>query len=249
MGTLGGFPNPPATDSAGPSPARSNAITTPILYIITDRHATGGRPLAAVVTQALEGAADAGAPGGAVAVQLREKDLDGAALLSLARDLRRITAAAGAGLYINDRADVALAVGADGVHLGGASLTPAEVGRIAPGLAVAVSSHGLAELARAVAEPNVRFAVLGPIFDTPSKRGFGPPLGLDVLAAAAKLPLPTLALGGVTLQNAGACLDGGASGVALIRAVLTAEDPRKFACSFFLADFMERWAHKGRDLT
>src|SRR6185295_19955362 len=128
-----------------------------------DRHATAGRPLVEVIARALDGTMRAGAPAGAVAVQLREKDLDGRAMLALARELRRVTAAAGAGLYVNDRADVALAAGADGVHLGGTSLSPAEVASFAPELAVAVSAHGPADLARAGAAANVGFAVLGPI--------------------------------------------------------------------------------------
>jgi thiamine-phosphate pyrophosphorylase len=233
------------------------ATGAPALYLITDRRATGGRDLVEVVERALAGIALVGAPGASVAVQLREKDLEGAALLALALRLRHLTAAAGAQLYVNDRIDVALAVGADGVHLGGGSLTPAEVravchaggadaggaaaggaaaggaaagGAAAGGaaggqLAVAVSTHAAAEVARAAGEVNVRFAVLGPIFDTPSKRRFGPPLGTDALAAAARFPLPVLALGGVTVQNIQRCLSDGAAGVACIRAVLEAPDP------------------------
>lgn len=86
----------------------------PRLYLITDRHATGGRPLRDVVAAALHGAGPAASQ---VAVQLREKDLPARALVELARELRAITTAAGAGLFINDRVDVALAVNADGVHL------------------------------------------------------------------------------------------------------------------------------------
>jgi thiamine-phosphate pyrophosphorylase len=193
----------------------------PRLYIITDRRATGGRPLTDVVRAAL-----AGAPPGAVGVQLREKDLDGRALVELARALRPITAAAEAALYVNDRIDVALAAGADGVHLGGGALSPADVTRIAPALAVAVSAHAPAEVVEAARAPNVRFAVLGPIFDTPSKRAFGPPLGVDVLRASTTASaLPVLALGGVSGENAPACVAAGASGGACIRAVMSVDDP------------------------
>jgi thiamine-phosphate pyrophosphorylase len=206
----------------------------PALYLITDRRATAGRPLADVVARALDGIARAGASGDAVAVQLREKDLDGGALLALARALRRITAAAGAGLYVNDRVDVALAAGADGVHLGGGALSPSDVRAIAPELAVAVSAHGAADVARAATPPNVnvRFAVLGPIFDTPSKRRYGPPLGTDALHAAASFPIPILALGGVTPQNAESCFLDGARGIACIRAVLEAPDPSEAVMAF-----------------
>ena len=145
MGTLRGFPNPPATDSAGQSPAPSRR-SAPRLYLITDRKATGGRPLVEVVAAALAGIAGSGLDPGDVAVQLREKDLDGRALTDLGRALRATTAAAGVRLFVNDRIDVALAVGADGVHLGGTSLVPAEARALAPALAIAVSTHGLADV-------------------------------------------------------------------------------------------------------
>jgi thiamine-phosphate pyrophosphorylase len=207
----------------------------PALYIITDRRATGGRALTDVVARALEGAARAGAPRGAVAVQLREKDLEGRALLALARELRGITAAAGAALYINDRVDVALAAGADGVHLGGTSLSPSEVRRIAPDLSVAVSAHSVTDVAAVAgnAVGNLRFVVLGPIFDTPSKRKYGEPVGVRVLVDAVRFPVPILALGGVTPQNAASCLTDGARGVACIRAVLEAVDPADAVAEFF----------------
>ena len=197
----------------------------PRLYLVTDRHATAGRPLAAVVRDAL-----AGTPArarGAVAVQLRERDLEGhaGALLALARELREITGAAGAALYINDRVDVALAAGADGVHLGARSLSPAAVARVAPGLAVALSTHTRAEVEAAARAPNVRFAVFGPVWDTPSKRPYGPPAGLDALGDAAAVGLPLLALGGVTPARVAACLAAGAAGVACIRAIAEADAP------------------------
>jgi len=207
----------------------------PALYIITDRRATAGRPLTDVVARALTGAARAGAPGDAVAVQLREKDLEGGALLALARELRRITSATGASLYVNDRVDVAVAAGADGVHLGGTSLTPSEVESIAPDLAVAISAHGVTDIARAAGDngANVRFAVLGPIFETPSKRKYGEPVGARVLVDAVRFPVPILALGGVTPQNAASCLVDGAHGLACIRAVLEAPDPADAVAAFF----------------
>jgi thiamine-phosphate pyrophosphorylase len=196
----------------------------PRLYLVTDRRATAGRPLVEVVRAALAGApADAR---GAVAVQLREKDLGGRALFELARDLRDVTRDAGAALFINDRVDVALAVGADGVHLGGRSLAPADVARIAPGLAIAVSTHARGEV-EAAARQNaaVRFAVFGPIWHTPSKRPYGPPVGVPALRDASAVGLPLLALGGVTAARVPACVEAGAAGIACIRAVLEADDP------------------------
>jgi thiamine-phosphate pyrophosphorylase len=187
----------------------------PRLYIITDRHATGGRPLVEVVASALEGArgrAD-------VAVQLREKDLGGRALWELARALRAVTAAAGVQLYVNDRVDVALAAGADGVHLGGRSLAVADVRAVALRLRIGVSTHTRAEVEEAAAA-GADFAVFGPVFETPSKPGFH--TGLSTLKEVTALGLPVLALGGIDEKNAQQCIVAGAFGVAGIRSVMAA---------------------------
>jgi thiamine-phosphate pyrophosphorylase len=199
----------------------------PRLYLITDRQATGGRPLAGVVTQALGGIAGSGLAPGDVAVQLREKDLSGRALTELARELRAVTAAAGVALYVNDRIDVALAVGADGVHLGGTSLDAAAATRVAGGLAIAVSAHAPAEVTalRNAAAGRVAFALLGPIFDTPSKRSFGAPLGTAAISEASRAGLPIVAVGGIGPDRVRALLAAGARGVACIRAVMAAADP------------------------
>jgi thiamine-phosphate pyrophosphorylase len=195
----------------------------PRLYIVTDRAATGGRPLVAVLQAARAGAAAGGLAPGEVAVQLREKDLAGRPLRDLAAALRDVTRAAGAGLFLNDRVDVALAVGADGVHLGGTSLQPADVRAIAPSLAIAVSVHaasdldGLAGLAA--------FAVFGPIRDTPSKRRYGAPVGVGALRAAATGRIPLLAIGGLTAGDVPEIRQAGAAGLACIRALMSAADP------------------------
>jgi len=191
-------------------------VAAPRLYLITDRTATGGRALDQVVAEALAGA---GARAGEVAVQLREKDLDGRALLALARSLRAVTAAAGAQLYINDRVDVALAANADGVHLGGRSLAPADVRALAPRLRIGVSTHSQHEVKR-VAAARVDFVVFGPVFATPSKPGFF--IGVDRLAQVVALGVPVVALGGIDEKNAQECILAGASGVACIRSVMAA---------------------------
>ena len=199
----------------------------PRLYLITDRHATAGRPLTDVVAAALRGLAGGGVPPGRVAVQLREKDLSGRALTELARALRAATAAAGVALYINDRIDVALAVGADGVHLGGTSLDLAAAARVAGTLAIAVSAHAPAQVTGLQSEAGGRaaFALLGPIFDTPSKRRFGAPLGTAAISEAARAGLPVIAVGGIGPDRVRALRAAGASGVACIRAVMEASDP------------------------
>jgi thiamine-phosphate pyrophosphorylase len=206
----------------------------PLLYLVTDRHATGARPLPEVIALALDGLGRI-VPAGAVAVQLREKDLDARRLLELARPLRAVTAARGARLFINDRVDVALAVGADGVHLGGGALTVDDVHALGPGLAIAVSTHSVAEVVRHAADRRISFVVFGPVFETPSKRAHGPPLGLSALRAACATTAEVVAIGGVDPERAGACRAAGAAGIAVIRAVLAVPHPDRAA-----ADFLER---------
>src|SRR5207245_6046821 len=182
----------------------------PRLILVTDRRATG-RDLVAVVEAAL----DAGLP----AVQLREKDLPGRPLLALAERLRAATTRTGALFLVNDRIDVALAAGADGVQLGGGSM-PVEVARqlLPPGTLVGISTHAPGE-ARADAD----FALFGPVWETPSRAGAQGEarLGEAVRAAA----LPVLAIGGVAAERVPAALGAGAAGVAVIRPILVAPDP------------------------
>ena len=188
------------------------------LYLVTDRTRTGGRPLPDVVEAAVCGGVDA--------VQLREKDLPGGALFELARELRSRCTRHGARLLINDRIDVALAVGADGVHLPVASFSPADArALLGPDRLVGVSTHSIEQVQRASAG-GADFVVFGPVFDTPSKRAFGPPLGLAALAqAAGAASVPVFAIGGVTAARAAAVRQHGAHGLAVIAAVLEAADP------------------------
>lgn len=207
-----------------------NNTAVPRLYIVTDRGATGGRPLPAVVSAALGGAVRGGLAGDALAVQLREKDLGGRALRQLAAELRAVTRAFGAALYVNDRIDVALAVEADGVHLANTSLSPADVRAVAPHLRIGMSTHAPSELdGRDAGAGRVDFAVFGPVRDTPSKRIYGPPVGLGALRAAAGKRVPLLAIGGLSAEDVGAIADAGARGLACIRALMSAADPEKEA--------------------
>ena len=122
-------------------------------------------------------------------------------------------------LLVNDRADIARAAGADGVHLTARSLEASIVRRaFGPEFLIGVSTHTLSE-ASAARDHGADFAVYGPVFDTPSKRAYGPPAGLESLreVVQALSPFPLVALGGITRDNASAALDAGASGVAAIR--------------------------------
>jgi len=194
------------------------------LYLVTDRHATNGRPLTDVVEAALRGGVDA--------VQLREKDLSTRDLLALARELRAITRRHRAKLLINDRIDVALAVAADGVHLPSTSFAIGDARRLLGADAIiGVSTHAIDEVVRAAAA-GADFAVFGPVFETPSKRSFGAPQGLDALRRAiAAVDIPVVAIGGIDASNAAAVLATGCHGVAVIRAVLSSAEPTATAAA------------------
>ncbi len=196
------------------------------LYLITDRtQLTAGYSLFSAVEAALQG--------GVKAVQLREKDLPAAELLPLARQLRDLTRSYAARLLINDRIDLALAVQADGVHLGGHSL-PADVARrlVGPELLIGISTHSCAEISRAAAQ-GADFVTFGPVYATPSKAAFGAPQGLQALAKACHgSTLPVFALGGMTPERTTEVMRSGAAGIALISAILASPDPRSAASAF-----------------
>ncbi|MBI5484453.1 MAG: thiamine phosphate synthase [Deltaproteobacteria bacterium] len=188
------------------------------LYLITDRQQTCGRPLPDVVRQALDG--------GVKAVQLREKDLSGAELYRLAEELRQLTSDYGARLIINDRLDVALAVAADGVHIGIGSMPVAAVRRLlGPDRIIGYSAHAAHEALLAQAE-GADFVTFGPLYHTPSKAAYGAPCGIEMLSEAVHLlEIPVIALGGITPENISGALSSGAHGIALISAVMAAYDP------------------------
>lgn len=193
------------------------------LYLITDRRSlAAGQDLLATVRAALRG--------GVRAVQLREKDLSAAELYPLAQELRKLTREFSARLLINDRIDLALAVEADGVHLGNHSL-PIAVARQLLGeeRLIGVSTHHLDEVHSAAAA-GADFVTFGPVYSTPSKLSYGPPLGLEPLAAVcAAASLPVFALGGVTVARLPELRAAGCRHVALIGAILQAVDPEAAA--------------------
>ena len=188
------------------------------LYLVTDRHQTGDRDLLEVVSHAVRG--------GLRAVQLREKDLSTRDLYRLAERLLDITRTAGIALLINDRVDVALALDADGVHLTRRSLPPkAARDLLGPGKLIGISCHSLADVQEAVAD-GVDFVVLGPIYATPSKVGYGPPVTTALLREARSVcSLPLLAIGGIKAAQVPAVMASGADGIAAISAVMSAPDP------------------------
>jgi thiamine-phosphate pyrophosphorylase len=175
-------------------------------------------------------AVEAALRAGVRAFHLREKQATTRELYELARRLREATRRHDALLLINDRADVALAVEADGVHLGWQSLPVAEVRKIVGyERLIGKSAHNLEEAKRAAAD-GVDYILVGPVFDTPSKSGLVPTLGIERLAAICRaVDLPIIGLGGIDSSNAGEVIEAGADGVAVIRAILAAGDPAEAA--------------------
>ncbi|HYR09630.1 MAG TPA: thiamine phosphate synthase [Longimicrobium sp.] len=188
------------------------------LIVVTDPECGAGRSVADVVRAALRG--------GAPAIQLRMKDASAREMAEAARALLAETRAAGALLFINDRVDVALAVGADGAHVGQDDLPVAAARRIAPpGFLLGVSAE-TEELARAAEEEGADYVGVGPVYRTGSKADAGDAVGTERIArVAAAVRIPVVGIGGITIGNAAPVLHAGAAGVAVISAVMRADDP------------------------
>lgn len=169
------------------------------------------------------------------AVQLREKDLTDAEFLALARPLRDLTRRVGARLFINGRLDAALAVGADGLQRGHDAPPMPVLRSRAPGLTIGASVHSVDE-ARAAERDGADFIVFGPVYDTPSKRPYGPPQGVDALANVVNaVAVPVFAIGGITAERVAEVRAAGAHGVAVISAILPAERPGEATKKFLEA--------------
>lgn len=160
------------------------------------------------------------AQAGCQLIQIRERDLDSRSLSAFAREAIDRAHPHGARVLINDRLDIALAVNADGVHLRTTSLSAAQVRELAKqfgreDVLIGASVHTLAEAQ--MAAQSADFIVCGPVYDTPSKRPYGPPLGLTGLAKiACAVDIPTLAIGGIKIENFRESLQCGAAGIAAI---------------------------------
>ena len=193
------------------------------LCLVTDRRQTRGQDLVEVVAACVA----AGLP----AVQVREKDLPLPDVAALCRRIRALRPAPF--MIVNDRVDVALAVGADGVQRTHASLSVTDLAIVADKrIRVGASVHSVAE-AIAVAEQGAEWMFFGPVYDTPSKRAYGAPQGLTTLErAASAVDVPVIAIGGITPARVADVRRAGAHGVAVISAILSAEDPARATREF-----------------
>jgi len=188
------------------------------LIVVTDPACGAGRTVVEVVRAALRG--------GAPAIQLRMKDAPAGEMAEAARALLAETRTAGALLFVNDRVDVALAVGADGAHVGQDDLPAAAARRIAPpGFLLGVSAE-TAELALRAQAEGADYVGVGPVYATGSKADAGDAVGVERIAqVAAAVRIPVVGIGGITVANAPPVLRAGAAGAAVISAVMRADDP------------------------
>ena len=186
---------------------RSSITSSLRLCYITDRLALGAKPLMPLIQDSVRSAVDL--------IQIREKDLAARPLAELVRAAVECARGTLTRVVVNDRLDVALAVGAHGVHLGTQSLPALAVRRWVPdNFLIGVSCHSIEEALAAEAAA-ADYIVLGPIFATLSKLAYGLPLGLGKLReVAARVRIPLLALGGIDVQRVKACLAAGATGIA-----------------------------------
>lgn len=188
----------------------------PLLCCITDRRALSSGDVLPLIEQAIAAGLDL--------IQIRERDLKTRPLLTLVKAAVARAQKSSTRVLVNDRLDVVLAAGADGVHLPTHGLPVAEVRQRFPELLIGASCHNPEELRRAE-DGGADFVVFGPVYETESKKSFGPPQGVEKLAeAVGAVKIPVLALGGITLANAAACLEAGAAGLAAISLFQQAAD-------------------------
>jgi len=189
----------------------------PTLYVVLDRRAARGRDLDDLLAAVIDG--------GCRMVQLREKDWPSGRVMPVARRLRERCDRAGVTFVVNDRVDLAVAVGADGVHLGQDDL-PAGAARplLRPGMLLGVSTHGV-EQARAARDDGADYVAVGSMFATATKPDFqlvGPAL---IRKLRGEIRVPLIGIGGITHDNVAEVVRAGADGVAVISAVCAAPDP------------------------
>ncbi|MCX7623994.1 MAG: thiamine phosphate synthase [Thermomicrobium sp.] len=187
------------------------------LYVVTDRATARGRPESEIVRAAIAG--------GATAIQLRWKTGPLGEALRVGRELRALCRDAGVLFVVNDRVDLALVLGADGVHVGVSDLPVAETRRLVGESMVVGFSPETLEQAREAEAAGADYLGVGPVYPTATKPDAGPAVGLEHLARiAGAVRIPVVGIGGITADNAAAVIRAGAVGVAVISAVVGADD-------------------------
>ena len=197
----------------------SRALARPITYLITGGESSSATTPSSEELGRLLALVRAAVEARVMLVQLREKGLNGRVLFELASAAAQVARGSATRVLVNDRADVARAAGCGGVHLTTNSLEASTVRRaFGAEFLIGVSAHTLQE-ARAARDGGADFAVFGPVFDTPSKRAYGPAVGLEGLmkVSLSLSPFPVVALGGVGAGQVKDVLHAGAAGVAGIR--------------------------------
>jgi thiamine-phosphate pyrophosphorylase len=191
------------------------------VYVLLDRDLTAGRSLVAVARAAIRG--------GATALQLRDKSSDLHRFYADAQEVLAIARAAGVPHIINDRVDIALAVDADGVHVGEDDLPVEATRRLVGPEKFVGASAGSGAAARAAIAAGADHLGVGPVYEArTTKSDAGPPVGLTLVREiAAFSPIPIVGIGGITAENAGAVIAAGAAGVAVISAIGLAPDVEK----------------------
>lgn len=194
------------------------------LYLVTDRKLSRGRKAVDIVREAVAG--------GVTCVQLREKTGSAMEFIEEARAVQTALRGTGVPLIVNDRVDIALAVGAEGVHLGQQDMAIADARRLGPpSWIIGVSAESLADAVRAEQE-GADYIGVSPVFATPTKTDHAPPLGLEGLRAIrTAVNLPLVAIGGIQLKNARDVIRAGADGLAVVSAIVSADSPRAAAAA------------------
>jgi thiamine-phosphate pyrophosphorylase len=206
------------------------------LYLVTDRDLSRGRATLEIVRAAVAG--------GVSCVQLREKNCSTAEFIREALEIRDFLGSRGIPLIINDRLDVALAVAADGVHLGQTDM-PYQMARDIAGadFLIGISAESLEDAIEAAGQ-GADYLGVSPIYDTPTKTDTAPALGLSGLRAIREaVDIPLVGIGGLNRDNAASVVASGADGVAVVSAIVSADDPRSAARQ--LRDEIDRGKNHG----
>lgn len=190
------------------------------LYLVTDRGLSLGRDIEWVVSEAVKG--------GVSIVQLREKDIDTREFVDLGKRLKALLAPLGVPLIINDRVDVALAVDADGVHIGQSDM-PYEIARklLGPDKIIGLSAENMDDILEAN-KLDVDYVAISPVYSTTTKTDTAAPFGLDGVEKAVKLSVhPTVCIGGMNEKTVADVMARGTDGVAVVSAIVSAPSPRE----------------------